>query len=105
MFKVPPAAADQTDRRRPGPRLRVLVALLVGTSLLAGCRSSSDARHPTGQSGNPTGQAGQQVPAAEVTVTPADGTSKVALGKPVEVTISQGTISSVEVTTTAGKVL
>jgi lipoprotein-anchoring transpeptidase ErfK/SrfK len=93
--------------RRAG-RLSVVVGAVLACMLaLAGCQSKADSATSAGAG---TGQGAAKpvadiVPAADVTITPADAAAKVRLDKAITVTVAQGTLSTVTVTSNSGKVL
>ncbi|MET9296047.1 Ig-like domain-containing protein [Streptomyces sp. NPDC003077] len=69
---------------RRGRRSAQLIAVLTGASLLSACGAGS-------------GGSSADQPAAKVTVTPAGGTKAAALGSPISVKATDGTLTSVEV--------
>lgn len=73
--------------------------LLVGAMALTGC--SSDSGGSSTKAG-PAGRTAAAVVPPKVTVTPADGTTKVRPDKPIRVAVADGTLSAVDVTTAAG---
>jgi lipoprotein-anchoring transpeptidase ErfK/SrfK len=84
----------------------VLVALLAGTTALAGCQSGSGpGAAKSGGSGAGAGSVVAEPAAAQVTIAPSDGTAKVALDDDVTVRVAQGTISTVSVSTSKGRTL
>lgn len=83
-----------------------MVALLASALALAGCESKTGASAPLGAvSDKSAKQVVEVVPAAAVTITPADNSAKVRLDKAVKVEVTQGTLSTVTVTGKSGKVL
>ena len=105
----------RVNRRQPlGSRgLRslsvILVALVAGTTALAGCqsdatKSSSGAKGGSGSGGDDTtSQPTATITPALVAFSPKNGTSKVRLDKTVKIKVAQGTLAAVTVTTSKGK--
>ncbi len=82
----------------------MLVAVVAGATVLAGCSSNAD-HDSTGAAGQAGGKGSTAVQAAVVAITPADGTAKVGLTKPIKVTVSKGTLAAVTVTSKQGRAL
>ena len=82
----------------------MLAAMLAGSIVLAGCSWGDQASSPgaAGQAGQAGGGGSK---AAVVAITPADGAAKVGLTKPIKVTVSKGTLSTVTVTSKQGQTL
>jgi len=86
----------------------ILVALVAGTTALAGCQS--DPASTTGSKAGSGGDGGSAPVAttaapALIAFTPANGAAKVRLDKTVQIKVSQGTLASVKVTTSKGKTI
>ncbi len=90
----------------------VVVALVTGTVVLAGCQSagSDDPESKAGLSAGTTKDGASTpvaptAPPAVVSFAPADGASKVRLDKTIKIKVSQGTLAAVKVTTRNGKAI
>lgn len=86
----------------------VLAAALAAMIALAGCTSDDGGTANAAGAGGNGGGGGttQEEPAAapaEVKITPGDGSKKVKLAKKIKVTVTEGTISDVAVSTATGK--
>ncbi len=82
----------------------VLAAAVAAMIALAGCQSGGSSATGSGGSagsGQPVKQDAAAAP-AQVSITPGDGTKKVGLGKKVKVSVADGTISEVNVSTATG---
>ncbi|WP_328874989.1 Ig-like domain-containing protein [Streptomyces sp. NBC_00287] len=87
------------QQSRGWSRRGVLTVLgVVPAAVLTGCSGSADASEPG------TATTASTLPPT-ITVTPADGTKKAAFTTPVEVTVTDGTLASVEVTGNDGSTL
>jgi lipoprotein-anchoring transpeptidase ErfK/SrfK len=98
--------ADRSDR--PAWSRRGILAVLgaVPAVALTGCSDSADASEgSTGATTAASTQAKAKVRTPTVTVTPADGTKKADFSSPVEVTVTDGTLSTVKVTGNDGSTL
>jgi len=84
----------------------VVVAVVVGTLVLAGCQSDSPSAS-SGASGSKSGSGtkpvAKVVDPAEVAFAPADGAKKVRLDKVIKIKVAKGTLSTITVTTKGGK--
>jgi lipoprotein-anchoring transpeptidase ErfK/SrfK len=79
----------------------VVASLAAGALVLTGCSSSkNDAISPAGSTagGKAAAPSAEATPPAEVTVAPADGSSKVRLDKRITIKVAQGTLADVSVT-------
>ncbi|MFJ3333862.1 Ig-like domain-containing protein [Streptomyces sp. NPDC086766] len=91
-------------KRRRG--LMTASALLGGVLVLTGCSGSSSA---SGSAGDDTSQAKadkaaeQETSDAQIKITPADGSDNASINNAAAVTVSQGTLTEVTMTTTDGK--
>ncbi|MGW3819896.1 L,D-transpeptidase [Streptomyces sp. NPDC005046] len=113
----PDSAPDASGaaRLRPGrpawSRRGILAALGAAVPALAltGCGDSADAAEgtePTATGGTRAGtEASPQVKTPAITVSPADGTKKAEFTSPVEVSVTDGTLSTVEVSGNDGSAL
>ncbi|MBT0771013.1 L,D-transpeptidase family protein [Kineosporia sp. J2-2] len=81
-------------------RLGVLAAALAAVIALAGCQSDDSTASGSGDTGSSAETTA--APAAEVTITPGDGTKKVKVAKKVKVSVAAGTISEVNVASATG---
>jgi hypothetical protein len=99
------------SERQAWSRRGVLAALgaVPAVGILAGCGGSADASEATDAKAGATTagdtEAKTKVKAPTVTVTPADGTKKAGFASPVEVTVADGTLATVEVTGNDGSTL
>ena len=83
----------------------IVATLVTGAIVLAGCQSGDDSAGSKAGADKHSGSSPKTTTAAPAVVAfaPADGASKVRLDKTVKVTVAQGTLSSVSVTTKSGK--
>ncbi|MDF3298206.1 L,D-transpeptidase [Streptomyces tropicalis] len=92
------------SKRRKG--LMTASALLGGVLMLTACSGNSSA---TGASGDDTSQAkadkaaAQETSDAQIKITPGDGTDNASINNAAKVTVSQGALTAVTMTTTDGK--
>jgi len=95
--------------RRLGSLSVILVALVAGTTALAGCQSdnpssaTSGAKAGSGSNGGSSTSTTAAAPAALIAFSPANGKAKVRLDKKIKIKASQGTLSTVTVTTAKGR--
>lgn len=83
-----------------GRRLGVVAVAMAALIALAGCQSSDSA---SGSDGSGDASAEQTAaPAAEVKITPGDGSKNVKIAKKIKVAVTDGTITEVTATTAAG---
>jgi lipoprotein-anchoring transpeptidase ErfK/SrfK len=75
--------------------------LLAGAAILSGCTSGGPTKDRAGDTSGTAAGTASAAP-AKVEVTPADGTTKARPDRAVKVTVSDGTLQSVEVTTKQG---
>jgi hypothetical protein len=82
-------------------------ALLGGVLVLSACSGSSDAADGKGgsasQAANADEAAAKESSAAQIKITPADGSSNASINNSAAVTVSQGTLTDVTMTTADGK--
>ncbi|MFD9390916.1 Ig-like domain-containing protein [Streptomyces sp. NPDC060000] len=103
--------SNRSEKRSEGWSRRGILGVLgaVPAVALTGCSSgSADASENTAATGAPGSASTKASPAAEqpvISVTPADGTKKAAFTSPVEVTVTNGTLTSVRVTGNDGSTL
>jgi lipoprotein-anchoring transpeptidase ErfK/SrfK len=106
----------RVNRRRPvgtrgsGSLSAILVALVAGTFVLAGCQSDAKSAAPGSNAGSGADAGKDGGTAAKPTVepalvafAPANGASKVRLDKKIKIKVSKGTLANVSVTTKKGK--
>ncbi|MGW3410032.1 L,D-transpeptidase [Streptomyces sp. NPDC000888] len=102
-----PEISNRTER--PAWSRRGILAVLgaVPAAVLTGCTESADASEATAASAGTSAstKAETKVKAPTITVTPADGTKKAGFTSPVEVAVSDGTLSAVKVTGNDGSTL
>lgn len=105
-------APEKQERPRGGhwTRRGVLSGLLgAPVLLLAACQSDGKKSAPASASGSPgvagTGSTSPKASVAQITITPADGTTAAPFTDPVTVTVSGGTLTSVGVTDDKGKAI
>ncbi|MFD5073492.1 Ig-like domain-containing protein [Streptomyces sp. NPDC058371] len=104
-----PEISNRSERQLWSRRGVLAVLGAVPAGVLTACSGSADAsetKSATGGTGStPSGTTKSQVKAPTVTVIPADGTKRADFANPVEVTVADGTLSSVEVTGDDGATL
>ncbi|WP_406471656.1 Ig-like domain-containing protein [Streptomyces sp. NBC_01615] len=101
--------SEQSANRsgRPTWSRRGILAVLgtVPTVALTGCSGSADASEGTNASAKAAASTKAKAKTPTVSVTPADGTKKADFSSPVEVTVANGTLSTVKVTGNDGSTL
>ena len=97
--------SNRSERQPERWSRRGILAVLgvVPAAVLTGCSSSADASEGAGKASTSAEAAAAKKPV--VTVTPANGTKKAGFGSPVEVTVADGTLSTVKVTGNDGSTL
>ncbi|MFC8359991.1 Ig-like domain-containing protein [Streptomyces griseorubiginosus] len=101
-----PHMSNRSGRERERwSRRGVLTALGVvpAAVVLTGCGDSADASDASASSAPPSARAAAKQ--ATIAVTPADGTTEAGFASPVQVTVTDGTLASVEVTGNDGSTL
>jgi lipoprotein-anchoring transpeptidase ErfK/SrfK len=89
--------------RRSRSLSAILVALVAGTTVLAGCQSDAESAKPGAGSGGGSNPVATTAAPVRLVMSPTDGAAKVRLDKTVKIKVSQGTLSTVRVTTKKGK--
>ncbi|GHI03077.1 Ig-like domain-containing protein [Streptomyces cellostaticus] len=106
---VPQISNRSGQQARSWSRRGLLAALgaAPATAALAGCGSSADASASAGGTGTGASSSarGATTKKATIAVTPAAGTKKAGFTSPVEVTVTDGTLASVQVTGNDGSTL
>ncbi|WP_330308794.1 MULTISPECIES: Ig-like domain-containing protein [unclassified Streptomyces] len=101
--------SEQSANRsgRPAWSRRGILAVLgtVPAVALTGCSGSADASEGTNASAKAAASTKAKAKTPSVSVTPADGTKKADFSSPVEVTVANGTLSTVKVTGNDGSTL
>ena len=97
--------SNRSERQPERWSRRGILAVLgvVPAAVLTGCSSSAGASEGAGKASTSAEAAAAKKPV--VTVTPANGTKKAGFGSPVEVTVADGTLSTVKVTGNDGSTL
>ena len=91
-----------TGSRRLGPLSAVLVAVVAGTTVLAGCQSDTPSASGS-KPGSDSKPIAKVVDPAEVAVAPANGSKKVRLDKTIKIKVTKGTLKTVTVKTKGGR--
>ena len=101
--------SNRSEQQSQGWSRRGVLAVLgaaVPAVALTGCGSgAADASEQTGTKASGAAKASAAARQPTISVTPADGTKKAAFTSPVEVTVTDGTLASVEVTGNDGSTL
>ncbi|MHC3468993.1 L,D-transpeptidase [Streptomyces sp. 7R007] len=95
--------SDQQPQRWSRRGLLAVLGAAPAAAVLTGCSGSAGASEDTTKAGTSAKATATRRPV--VTVTPADGTTKADFTSPVEITVTDGTLASVEVTGNDGSTL